>query len=98
MIYVESSSDGKSNDDSNSSGLEIELLDNVGNAVAEEYEISTTPQKSEPNQLDSMAEFSNPPKDEDISTNIEIPGNKVNVLVCIVPQNHLKIEKMKDNL
>eukprot|EP00957_Ditylum_brightwellii_P203271 15333955-Ditylum_brightwellii.AAC.1 len=76
MIYIESSSDGESNDDSDSSGLERELLDNVGNAVAEEYEISTTPQKSEPNQLDSMAEFSNPPKDEDISTKIKILGDK----------------------
>jgi len=92
VIIDESSSDGESDEGSNSSGLERELLDNVGDAI------STTPQQSEPDKIGSMAEISNPPKDGDVPTENERLGAKVKVFAGSLQLKNIEVGKLKGDL
>jgi len=96
VISNESSSGEESDDDSDSSGLERELLDNVGDAVAEAYEMSTP--KSEPDEVGSISGISNSPKDGDVPTENERLGAKIKVFASSLQIKNLEVEKLKGDL
>uniref|UniRef100_A0A7S2EEF5 Uncharacterized protein n=1 Tax=Ditylum brightwellii TaxID=49249 RepID=A0A7S2EEF5_9STRA len=96
VISNESSSGEESDDDSDSSGLERELLDNVGDAVAEAYEMSTP--KSEPDEVGSISGISNSPKDGDVPTENERLGAKVKVFAGSLQLKNIEVGKLKGDL